>query len=551
MENQEIYIELLNTGIEWIRKIAQARLAQKSVIFINTDDPWRQTELANRLRGIIKAMGPNPRKFEETAILVVFDGYTGIDPDYTNLQNLQISSNGISSSPMGISDMAYNVFLRQIWQEVGNKRDTAYIILLSNIEYLRDTTGRLRELEAIVNRWLNDTSILESGTTLIIFTQNASGITKYLTGTPEVIHPPLSTDKERMDLISTITSQAGLHIKRATLKHIVALTRGLTIEQLDTIITKTIVSTGKLDIDILNRAKQEIIAQTDLLIPMNPQYGFNRIGGYSALKQYLKRNIIDILGATDNSIRDLGLRALRGLIFMGPPGTGKTLFARALSYEAKIPFFELGNIFSKWLGESEANINRIINYLETIAPAILFIDEIDALGQTRTEMQHETRRDVFSRILTWLGDDTRRTIVIGTTNVPEQLDSAFKRAGRFDSGIYIGYPNTAAREQIISLYLHLNTHPRVIGDVDIKYIATRTAYYTGAELKQIVERAKIRAYEKRNERGKVLITTEDLDEAVKSVRIEVRQRKELEGKYIKQALDFRSPPELIETPLSH
>jgi transitional endoplasmic reticulum ATPase len=199
----------------------------------------------------------------------------------------------------------------------------------------------------------------------------------------------------------------------------------------------------------------------------------------------------------------------RGLLLYGPPGTGKTLFAKALAKETALPFIHLRteNLFSQFLGVSGQRFSQAIRLAEQSAPAIVFIDEIDRFG-CRTAggvdgASQETRR-VFSQMLEWLGDANRKSIIVGTTNIPELLDPAFTRPGRFSSLIPVLYPNRVARLQILRAQLGVvgnRPKPRM-DEADVSrvlpHVAQETAFSTGADLELLVFRSKQMFFDSRD-----------------------------------------------------
>ena len=152
----------------------------------------------------------------------------------------------------------------------------------------------------------------------------------------------------------------------------------------------------------------------------------------------------------------LGILAPKGVLLYGPPGTGKTLLARAVAAESRVHFIHLNGpeIMRKFYGESEAKLREVFEEAARRAPAILFIDEIDAVAPKRAEVAGEVEKRVVAQLLSLMDGFVSRgqVIVIGATNIPEVLDPALRRPGRFDREIEIGVPNTQARLQILKIH---------------------------------------------------------------------------------------------------
>jgi transitional endoplasmic reticulum ATPase len=182
----------------------------------------------------------------------------------------------------------------------------------------------------------------------------------------------------------------------------------------------------------------------------------------------------------------LGILAPKGVLLYGPPGTGKTLLARAVAAESRVHFIHLNGpeIMRKFYGESEAKLREVFEDAARHAPAILFIDEIDAVAPKRTEVAGEVEKRVVAQLLSLMDGFVARgqVIVIGATNIPEVLDPALRRPGRFDREIEIGVPNTQARLQI--LRIHTRAMP-LAPDVDLQEIAEHSHGFVGADLEAL------------------------------------------------------------------
>jgi transitional endoplasmic reticulum ATPase len=184
----------------------------------------------------------------------------------------------------------------------------------------------------------------------------------------------------------------------------------------------------------------------------------------------------------------LGILAPKGVLLYGPPGTGKTLLARAVAAESRVHFIHLNgpDIMRKFYGESEARLREVFEEAARRAPAILFIDEIDAVAPKRADVAGEVEKRVVAQLLSLMDGFVSRgqVIVIGATNIPEVLDPALRRPGRFDREIEIGVPNTQARLQI--LRIHSRAMP-LAPDVDLQEIAEHSHGFVGADLEALCQ----------------------------------------------------------------
>src|SRR3989338_6925493 len=190
----------------------------------------------------------------------------------------------------------------------------------------------------------------------------------------------------------------------------------------------------------------------------------------------------------------LGIEPPKGILLHGPPGTGKTLLAKAVANESGAKFFVINGpeVMSKFYGESEENIRKVFEQAEKNAPSIIFIDEIDAIAPKREEVRGEVEKRVVSQMLTLMdGLKSRgKIIVIGATNIPNALDPALRRPGRFDREIEIGIPNKEGRREI--LQIHTRGMP-LSKDVNVENIAGITHGYVGADIQALCKEAAMHA----------------------------------------------------------
>ncbi|MBN2477977.1 AAA family ATPase, partial [Candidatus Micrarchaeota archaeon] len=214
------------------------------------------------------------------------------------------------------------------------------------------------------------------------------------------------------------------------------------------------------------------------------------IGNYDDVKQELMDSILLPLESKELSYT-YGLKPPSGILLFGPPGTGKTMLMRALSKELKYGFYYVksSDILSQWYGESEKNISELFAEARKSSPCILFFDEIDALAKKRTEYSAD---DVGPRILSTLLQEIdgfktgKPVLIVGATNVPDKLDPAILRPGRFDKIIYMHLPDYEGRKKIFEVAL--SKVP--VLDIDTNKLAKRTQRFSGADIVNVVEEAK-------------------------------------------------------------
>ena len=243
--------------------------------------------------------------------------------------------------------------------------------------------------------------------------------------------------------------------------------------------------------------------------------GFEDVAGIDEAVDEL-REIVDFL-RTPEKFRRLGGRIPKGVLLVGPPGTGKTLLARAVAGEAGVPFFSLsGSEFVEmFVGVGAARVRDLFSQAQAKAPCIIFIDELDAIGKTRSAGSvggHDEREQTLNQMLAEMdGFDARAgLIIIGATNRPEILDSALLRPGRFDRQVLVDRPDKAGRERILAIHARA---VKLAPDIDLRSIATRTPGFAGADLANVVNEAALLAAR----RDHVSVQRSDFEEAIERV----------------------------------
>lgn len=222
---------------------------------------------------------------------------------------------------------------------------------------------------------------------------------------------------------------------------------------------------------------------------------FDDVAGVKEAKQELAE-IVEFL-STPEKFLDIGAEIPKGVILMGEPGTGKTLLARAVAGEANVPFFSIsGSEFVEmFVGVGASRVRDMFKQAKEAAPAIIFVDEIDAVGRTRgagVGGGNDEREQTLNQILTEMDgfDPNEKVIVMAATNRPDVLDPALLRPGRFDRRVRVDTPDINDREAILEI--HAEEKP-LTDDVDLRVVAERTPGFTGADLESLVNEAAIQA----------------------------------------------------------
>ncbi|MGC8899098.1 MAG: AAA family ATPase [Candidatus Micrarchaeia archaeon] len=245
------------------------------------------------------------------------------------------------------------------------------------------------------------------------------------------------------------------------------------------------------ELELIKKEQMKIYGKFGLqeLTLSKGEKGLEDVGGYEDVKSELKEAILTPLQKAEVAYA-YGLKPPKGVLFFGPPGTGKTMLMRALAKEIDYPFFYVksSEIMSKWYGESEKNITEIFDIARKHSPCILFFDEIDWIGKKRDARAREGPEVLSIFLMELDGFRTEKpVIVIGATNVPNLLDPALLRPGRFDKIIYMPVPDLEARKSIFKV--HTKGLP-LAQDVDFEKLAKMTERFTGADIANIVAEAK-------------------------------------------------------------
>ncbi|HVS35366.1 MAG TPA: ATP-dependent zinc metalloprotease FtsH [Gemmataceae bacterium] len=278
------------------------------------------------------------------------------------------------------------------------------------------------------------------------------------------------------------------------------------------------------------RSKAKIYAQKDLRV------SFQDVAGIDEAVAEL-REVVDFL-KTPEKYQALGGRIPKGVLLVGPPGTGKTLLAKAVAGEAEAPFFSLsGSEFVEmFVGVGAARVRDLFGQAESRAPCIIFIDELDALGKTRSGIAvggHDEREQTLNQLLVEMDgfDSNRGVIIMAATNRPETLDAALLRPGRFDRQVVVDRPDINGREAILKVHTrHVHMGP----DVDLRRIAALTPGAVGADLANLVNEAALMAARA----SKAEVTMAEFEEAVERGAVGLERKSRIMGAEEKQRVAY-------------
>jgi SpoVK/Ycf46/Vps4 family AAA+-type ATPase len=295
------------------------------------------------------------------------------------------------------------------------------------------------------------------------------------------------------------------------MEHVVEAALGLTLVEVENVYAKSMVRTHTFDLETILEEKKQIIRKSGLLEYYEHREEFSDVGGMEVLKDWLikRRN------AFSSRARDFGLPLPKGMLLIGVPGTGKSLTAKAVGALWRMPLLRLdvGKIFGGLVGSSEENIRTVIKTAEAIAPAILWIDELEkGFSGTASSGQTDggTTSRVFGSFITWLQEKTSPVFVIATANNVHQLPPELLRKGRFDEIFFCDLPDRDDRRQIIDI--HIRRKGRDAAQFDLDKLVDATVDYSGAEIEQAVVAAMYDAFDTGND-----LNTEGLLSTIKDI----------------------------------
>jgi ATP-dependent metalloprotease FtsH len=250
---------------------------------------------------------------------------------------------------------------------------------------------------------------------------------------------------------------------------------------------------------------------------------FKDIAGIKEIKEELEE-IVDFLNDPKKYLK-YGVKLPKGVLLVGPPGVGKTLIARAVAGEADVPFFyQSGASFVHiYVGMGAKKVRELFAKAKQSAPAIIFIDEIDAVGKMRSGKSNDERESTLNELLTQMDgfDGDSGVIVIAATNKIEVLDDALLRAGRFDRRVHVGLPNIEDRKRILELYLSGKNH-----EINIEKLVNETAGFSSAALATLINEALLNMIKK----NRKILDNDDIEVAKNKLEFGKKQLKILDDK---------------------
>jgi len=401
-----------------------------------------------------------------------------------------------------------------------SKLKSSSTLLIISYVFLQRHAEALQDLLA---SWSQSLQLYEKSSRVFVFCSDYSFFPPQLLKLVYAYDIPLPSEEERKTLLQSLTEDTKKKLPHLELnQQIINTTAGLTLHDIKTAFFESCIKARNIEVSVFTDYKIKILRDHGLFY-IEPSRGFESVGGYDYLKNYIQQRIINVIKNPERASA-LGLRIPRGLLLYGPPGCGKTFFAKAFAKELNLPMITLSpaDLLRGIVGETEARTRQLVALIESLAPIIVFIDEFDqlAIGRDRAFMGDSgVSRRMQNMLLEWLGDERRKAFIVGATNFVGSLDPAFIRPGRIDEIVLMSYPDAQARKQIISVQMNV-LRKMPVKDINLEDISSRTFLFSGAELEKLVLEAASRAFIKNRD----YVTQEDFDEAIQIFKINVDER---------------------------
>ncbi|MCX7020146.1 MAG: AAA family ATPase [bacterium] len=453
----------MKTGNDTLREIEVLIRARYPIIYILS---WEEQRVLHWLMQVAKKR--NKRLFEWSFSTGILEG-------------------GVPPSPQRIRSSTTKDPINALDEVIGQVEPAIYVFKDLHPFLTRNNFAVIRKLKDAANH------IKDSYKTLIMVSPTLE-IPPELEKDMTVVDFPLPEAEDFSNLLDRILAEVKdqpnviIDIPPPAREQMLKAALGLTLNEAENVFAKTLVNDSRLteqDIATIFAEKRQIIRKSGLLDYYDVDVEFGQVGGLDSLKEWLRTRA---LAFTDRA-REYGLPNPKGVLLLGVQGCGKSLSAKAVSSLWKMPLLRLdmGRMFGSLVGSSEENIRQALRTAESIAPVILWLDEIDkALAGTRSSGSSDsgTTARVFGTFLTWLSEKKSPVFVIATANDISNLPPELLRKGRFDEIFFVDLPADNERPEIFAV--HLRAHQRDPANFDLDLLAETSAGFSGAEIEEAV-----------------------------------------------------------------
>ncbi len=307
-------------------------------------------------------------------------------------------------------------------------------------------------------------------------------------------------------------------------QQLIKAVQGMTLKQTKKVIAYAAISDGKLNSDDIHRVlerKIQVIHETGLLDYFPPEQNTAQLGGFANLRQWLNRART---GFSDQA-KSFGLTPPKGILIVGIQGCGKSLAAKTIARQWQMPLLKLdtGKLYDKYVGGSEKNFRQAVGLAEKLAPAVLWVDEIEkSMGQSGSDTDGGLSRRLFGSFLTWLQEKSEEVFVVATANDISAIPPELLRKGRFDEIFFVDLPD--AQERATILQIHMTLHRQEPKRFDIPRLVLASDGFSGAEIEQAIITALYHALYER-----CPVNTDLIEQTIKAtVPLSVSRREDLQ-----------------------
>ena len=351
---------------------------------------------------------------------------------------------------------------------------------MGQISYMSETDkASLVSLE----RWTSDPAVLQSDNLVVLVCENLADVHKRLSGSASLatVKLGLPNEDERRRLIGSV-DRTGVVFEMDD-DAFVSVTAGLSLVQIMGVLRRAKQSGQSISFRTVSIRKKSII-ETEchgLVEFVAPSHGFDHVGGFERLKS-------DLMGVAELIRTGQRSRVPMGMMFVGPMGTGKTYMAEAFAAESGLTCIKFKNFRDRWVGSTEANLEKVLQVVEGLGYVLLIIDEADRTMASGGDGDGGTSSRVIARLKEFMSDTSHRgrVVVLMMTNRPDKLDADLKRSGRLDMKIPFFFPESTDERSLVLKALASKNMVSLSASVDLSLVASKTNGYSGAELESVL-----------------------------------------------------------------
>lgn len=506
-------------SLGWYNEIIQKWSAGIAHVFLLHGNVGDTVDGVNTMQGFL-ATSPLCARAD---VVVLYDRSSGITfplPSHRNSFYQMIGFDApedddmLPKDPVGALRLIERV-LRQTKEGLGGTRVPAAAVVISFAETIVPAndpsamSGEDRTALVTLQRWAKEPEFVQVGSPVFLVAENLTDIHPFLRSASsrvEAVHVPYPPIEERREYVTAVCKAQDVPVE--DLARAAAMTAGLKKVHIEDIVLRAKLEQRVVDADLIKERKNEIVRLefAEVLELVDPEFGFDIIGGMEHVKDFFRRNVIEPMKS--GNFRRVPL----GVLLPGPPGTGKTVLAEATAKESGLNCarLNLAKVFDKWVGSSERALEKALACLDALAPCLVIVDEIDQAGLSRESAGDSgVSNRLFKRLLEYMSDTRRRgkVVFVGLTNRPDILDPALKRPGRFDRKVPVLPPGEEERRDIFEVMFRKYD---IAHEVDLAQAARETDGYTGAEIEALV----LKALEVAEDSGSTAVQEEHLHRAL-------------------------------------